>query len=389
MNQKVTAVIAGVFLIGALVALLGLFGETEDPEPIDTVHTPRNGQDIPAGNQGSAANTAPVDPPPAIPEPQDPPDVEVTQPDPLPELGDYSPAQQKAMTKIQELMAKILALRAQQPVPGSDYFEQLKRINEQIEALMQEMIALGPDAVGPLLDLLKAGAFDNQSMLTVLVGIGGEEAKAGLLEMFTSQGDYRLQQEIVNALAKWNGEIFGFYEAAFGSASDARVQMAILRHMADRGEGDVGRFFAQALNSDADRNVRIEAVRSLKKTRDPLAYDLLENMATSENEELVLRQQAIYATAATDAIRARSTLENLAGQSPSREIRASAIVALSEYYGEEAIPMLESLASSASDTEIRERALRAIKVIQTRASNGIPVPGSIDREIENRGVEIE
>ncbi len=391
MNQKLTAIVAAVFLIGAVAALLGLFGDDNEPDPIASGNRSGLVPAVPGGNTANTVNgsdVTPVEPGVPIPPTHTDPPVEVSPPVAPAETDGYSDKERAALGRIEELLAKIAALQNKQPLPGPDYFEQLQRFQEEIAALVAELVALGPDAVKPLLDILDNRGFATDILLKALVGIGGEDVRDGLLTVFNGDADHRLQQDIIRALASWEGEIFPAFEQAFASAGDVRVQMEILRQMTERGEGDVGRFLASAVNSDADRNVRLEAVRSLKRTRDPMAYDLLENLAISESEELALRQQAIYAAAATDALRARSTLEDLAEDNDVLSIRASAIFALSEYYGEEAIPTLELLAANDADQEIRDRAARAIKVIKNRAKDGIPVPGQIDREVENRGLDI-
>lgn len=394
MSQTKTAVFAGVFLVGAVVALLTLMdsgeGETIDlssgkSERTETDRPPTDATP-PDRRDSSRESGEPVR--------RDPTPAETTK-TALPvvptevALG-YTEAEKHALARVEMLLAKIAELRKQPPARGADYFKQIQEINAQIEALLQEIVAIGDPAVRPLLDLLKGATLEKQDLLSALIGIGGDKVKGGLLGLYQSSAEYHLQRDIVAALArKWSGELQDFYTEAYQEAGDFRVKMAILKNMSDRAEPNASQFFAKAVQGEAELNVRLEAVRSLRKVRDPTTYDLLESVVLSENEPLALRQDAIYAAAATDALRAMPTLEGLATGNASLSLRASAIVALGEYYGEEAIPSLQALAQNDPSEDVRLRAERALRKIRERTESGTPVPGSLDRELDQRGGRIE
>lgn len=366
MNQKLTAGIAAVFILGAVIALLSLVGSSEgEPDPIVT----RNN----TGNSGNTGRPR-VSPDPEVevpptPQPGEKPPVEAT---PTPKIDSnpqvaYTDEERRALSAIESVLKEIEQLRLAPMARGPEYFDQMRALQARIDELVKSLVNLGDAAIRPLLDTLVKGGSEREALMKALVGIGGEKVRDGILAAYMGTEDYKFQTEMLKGLSQWKGELGAFYAEAYEGAKDFRVQMAILRQMSERGESTAGAMLAQALSTSKDPNVRIEALRSMKKVRDPMAYPQIEAVILATTEDLAIRQNAIYAAAATDQLRAQSTLQTLASENTELGIQASAIHALGEYYGEEAIPFLQSLASTSTNPEIQRRATRAVEIIQRRA----------------------
>ncbi len=367
--RKAVPLLAGLgaaLLLG--VALLALLkGGTPPPPPETTAITPVQATHSATSDPATPAPPErPIERPTPAVTPVEPPPIEqpaeVEAPDgapkdPLEELAGRSATHAEVARILDEYTALFDERALRDPGPGFENFLERRRKEEE---LLERVRAMGPLAVDALSDML-LGLDHRQYRLFLgkaLAGIEGPDALAAVGNILGQVKDVSLQTTMVRYLPQ-TAEAADLVGAAFQGEEDANLRTLLMREYAQRLGDDLSRggdMFRDTAQNDPDPNVRAEAVTILGKRGDPADQQLLEGIITSESN-LAIRQRAIDSYGATAKEAGLPFLESiLRDPDSSRNVRASAVLAIGKAGGDQALATLDVVAQTDPDPEIRRRA---------------------------------
>jgi HEAT repeat protein len=241
----------------------------------------------------------------------------------------------------------------------------IARREQATKALLDQLTALGPGgarAIGAT--YTETGDMRGKLLLIDALGkIQDGEAGAILQLLFSSEGSFNLQREMVVALGQRQDaaavEALGEIAA---SQTDARLRFATAQAL--NGRADALPVLAQLIQTETDPNVQKELILSAGAIGNDAALRVVAGIAQSATD-IDVRQTAIQALSRNFGAGALNALKQLLND-PDQVIRGNVLTALGGLHSDDALSLLRQTAASDSSAQVREQAQAILSAVSVR-----------------------
>jgi HEAT repeat protein len=229
---------------------------------------------------------------------------------------------------------------------------------------IKELVGLGSDAVGPLLETIKDSESKSNILrarcIYVLGEIGDNNAVPELISILKESDNKKLRSETIKALGKIGDERASPFLLKMLKDEELSIRFYAVESLAKIGDPEVSYAISNILLTDPDKNIRLEAIRALD-TLNARSESNTVISALSDNDKYV-RAYAAGLAASWDIKKALLKIVNMLRFDEDDIVRISSAQALGVYKDRSAAAILIEALSDES-TEVRIEASRALAEI--------------------------
>jgi len=248
---------------------------------------------------------------------------------------------------------------------GELNYEQAKALSTQrmaqVQALIEQLKALGPGGARAMLDVYKEnpGTRESLAMIEALAYIDDPEAIKVLAQLYDSDSKYSLLREIVGSMGhRPEAETVAVLSGILDSQSDERLRAAAVQALSGRPES-YDALWTVIRSPSESSDVRAEAIRSMGLIADEKSMTALTQVAAESGYALPLRKSAIQELGRSYGEESIPSLQMLM-ESPEESIRQNVVRSLAKVDSPEATALLQTVATTDVSTVVRAHAEAAV-----------------------------
>lgn len=245
---------------------------------------------------------------------------------------------------------------------------------ERVNDLINRLADLGPGGAQAIADVY-TGHLPPREKLTLvaaLAKINDSEAATVLADILNRETTFSVQKEVVAALGSRKEDTAEtVLTGTLKTQTDSRLRFSAAQALSGRA-GALDNL-ADTIRSDADQNVRLEAIRSVGLVGDAAAQSTLAGFASDSSAELILRQTAIKELGRSFGESALPTLTSLLAD-PNEAVRLSVVKTVARVKTDAATALLQRAATTDASETVRETAAAILAAGQTAANTATESP---------------